>query len=184
MAADFPARIWIREPAIEGRPLKGGALNRAMALLAQAGDEITAIETTLGTDPAGSATDLLSRLGIRHARSGLRRGALRMIGDPNAGWFDFNGQVVQIGKSSASLFHGTETISFGTAYSVAPSVVLVRPIAKSTNTRCGNVELKSGSITTTGFQVLLKMWSSTSTWVDPNGALDNMGVIYMAIGGS
>lgn len=182
MAADYPANLWIRDPVLEGRKLRGGGLNRAMELLGQCRDEVTAVETALGTDPAGSATNLLSRLAIRHARSGLPRGRVQAVVDPNAGWFNVAGLNVQIGISGA-LSTEDATITFASGYTIAPSMILVRYVMHATDKLLGETQLKPGSVTTTDFHTLTRNFSSTDVWGSPS-ITKRYHVIYMAIGGS
>jgi hypothetical protein len=180
--ANFPSNIWIRDPIIEGRKIKGGGLNRGMELLVQARDEITAIETALGTDPAGSVTNLMTRLAVRHARSGLPRGKIQISNEPNSGWFNVSGFNVQIGITGALQQHDN-TITFATAYSVAPSFVVARYVGHASDKLCGQCCVKKGSITTTDFHVLTKNFNTSDAWGNPTSS-SRFYVIYAAFGGS
>jgi hypothetical protein len=182
MAADFPSNIWIRDPIIEGRKIKGGGLNRGMELLAQARDEITAIETALGTDPAGSVTNLLTRLAVRHARSGLPRGKVQAVPEPSAGWFSVNGLNYQFGITGVV---GTSvvTIFYPTSYTVAPSIIVANYVAHATDLFVGESQVVKSSIGTSSFQVQSQNFNSTNVWGAPT--LSNRCYIHwVAIGGS
>lgn len=179
--ADFPGNIWIRDPVIEGRPLKGGALNRAMALLKQCRDEITAIETALGTDPAGTAATVLARLAVRHSKSGIPRGRLYSVGN-GTGWFTHGGLNVQIGITGA-ISGSTIVVTYPQAYTVAPSGILSRYVVHETDLLCGECQTESDQITTTSFRLMLRNFNAAGTFTIPSGS-NRCYAIWMAIGGS
>ena len=185
--ADFPNNIWVRDPVIAGRPRKGGALTRAMQLLGQCRDEITAIETKLGTSIAASASTLASRLDMRHAPSGLRRGKLHLLRQPNAsvgiyngveGWFEGFDTYVQFGRTG-TLTAAQNTITFAKSYSVAPTYIMAQYMNASTAVM-GDVQVLYDQTTTTTFKIYGKQFSGSS-WVD---ATSNWRCLYMAWGGT
>lgn len=180
--ADYPTNLWIRDPVLEGKKIKGGGLNRAMELLGQARDEITAIETALGTDPAGSVATLLARLDVRHAKCGIPRGRVLYQPDPNAGWFDVLGTNVQIGVSGA-VNSADFLVSFATSYTHAPSIIVAAFVLHESDLVLGEAQLKAGSLDTGGFHVLGKVFNAANAWVDPGASPLRYRVIYMAIGG-
>jgi hypothetical protein len=185
--ADFPTNLWIRDPVISGRPYPGGALTRAMQLLGQCRDEITAIETKLGTDVAGTAATLAAFLDMRHAPSGLRRGKAHLLRQPNTspgiyktakGWFEGFDTYIQVGRTG-TLTAAQNTITFSTAYSVAPVYVIAQYMNASTAVM-GDVQVLHDQTTTTTFKVYGKQFSGAS-WVD---ATANWRCQFIALGGS
>lgn len=196
MAADFPTNLWIRDPVIDGRPYAGGALNRAVALLAQCRDEITAIETKLGTNPHGSAASLAARLAVHHAPSGLRRGQVRALRGPNAvgaarsnieNWWTGSATYVQI--DSVSSTSTTTTITFPSAYFAGNPPLYV--VAKfwdnaltSTSGLTGYCQVLYDSITTTQFQVVTKRIKTDGTWENAGTSGVAFRISYIAVGGA
>lgn len=180
--ADFPTDIWLRDPIISGKVLSGGGLNRGMALLKQARDEITAIETALGTDPAGSATDLVTRLAKRLSPSGIPRGRVYGMFSGGKGWFSHAGFNIQFGYSGP-FTAAKNTITYPTAYSSAllkPTHILVKFVAPAAG-RCGDCQLLYDTIGQTTFKVYGREWSTGHAWVD---AVSNWYCHWVAVGGS
>lgn len=83
MAASFPGAIKSFSAIVNG------VTKLVAALFNSPYDEITAIETELGTDPAGSATDLKTRLAISLNDSGTVKGLTTAMPTKiyDSGWF-------------------------------------------------------------------------------------------------
>jgi hypothetical protein len=184
--ADFPANIWLRSPVIGGRAFAEGELTRATALLAQARAEVAAIETALGTLPKGSAADLAARLAVRHSKSGIPRGRLwASTGGPALGpigWYTRGAQRVQIGLSGPYQA-AAQTINWPTAYTVAPSAVLVNYVCHGTDKLLGTVQADPSTFSTTQFKIVAQNFSTTNVWGAPS-VTARFYVIWLAIGGS
>jgi hypothetical protein len=198
MAADFPTNLWIRDPVIDGRPYPGGALNRAMALLSQGRDEITAIETKLGTVVRGTAASLAARLAMHHAPSGLRRGQVRALRGPNTvggakssieNWWTGSATYIQADSVAATTL--TTTITFPTAYFAGqpPQYIIAKfwdNALNSVSGLAGSCQVLYDSITVTQFQVKTRRQLTTGLWEDlgARGAFDTGRIAYIAIGGA
>jgi hypothetical protein len=196
--SDFPTSIWMREPVIDGRPYPGGALNRAMALLSQARDEITAIETKLGTNVHGSAASLATRLAVHHSPSGIRRGNVYSLRGPNSvggaratveDWWLGGSTYMQVGQNAFHLTT-TGTITFPSAYFAGnpPQYVICKYMTQdsgigSTLGKVGSAQALYDSITVTQFQFVAKQIISGGTWQNA-GSGDDYTINWIALGGA
>lgn len=195
MSADFPTNLWIREPVIDGRPIVGGGLNRAMTLLAQARDEITAIETKLGTNVHGSAASLAARLAVHHSPSGLRRGNVYSLRGPNTvggakasveNWWIGGTTYIQAGVSSFNTT-GIQTAFFPGAYFAAnpPQYVIAKFSEPGSVTNFpGSVQVLYDSITITQFQLYAKKMKAGGAWQDAGTGGITYEVNWIALGGA
>lgn|SRR5678815_257759 len=193
MSADFPTNLWIREPVIDGRTVPGGGLTRAMALLSQARDEITAIETKLGTDIRGTAASLAARLAVHHSQSGIRRGNVYSLRGPNVvggakasaeNWWQGGTVYIQVGQN---FFSGvtTGTITYPTAYFAGnpPQYVICKYFNSTGSGKVGSVQAIYDTITVTTFQFVCKQIVSGGTWQNA-GAGEDYDVNWIAFGGA
>jgi len=160
MVADFSGEFWIREPVIDGKT----KLNRAMELLGQCRDEITAIETVLGTGLKGSSADLATRLATRISPSGILRGQVYALRGPNADptslfslakWRTGGNTYVQFGQS-ALISDALETITFTRAYFTGlPPAIVIAQYGSTANSGhpLGDIQVARDQITITNFKV-------------------------------
>lgn len=196
MAADFPSALWLREPVIDGRPYPGGALNRAMALLSQARDEITAIETKLGTNVHGSAASLAARLAVHHSPSGIRRGNVRALRGPNTvggakasveDWWIGGTTYIQAGVSSFNTT-GIQTATFPNSYFAGnpPQYVIAKFGARGSAGPdvVGSVQVVYDTITVTTFQFYAKKMTTAGAWQDAGTGGITYEVNWLAFGGA
>jgi len=195
MAADFPTNLWIREPVIDGRVVPGGGLTRAMALLSQARDEITAIETKLGTNVHGTATDLAARLAVHHSPSGIRRGNVRALRGPNTvggakatieDWWIGGTTYIQAGLTSFNTT-GIQTAFFPSAYFAGnpPQYIIAKFAEPATVTNfCGSVQVLYDSITVSQFQLYAKKMKAGGLWQDAGTGGVTYDVHWLAFGGA
>ena len=191
--ADYPTNLWIRDPVVDGRPYPGGALNRAIALLVQARDEVTAIETELGTNPAGTsgdkAADVAARIAKRGSKSGLMRGRIISAlasnaspGTPNDAdgwWNDSDSDRCQFGFAGP-FTSSPQTISYGRAYTIAPNFVLAFYVAGVGQDRVGQLQPVIDKVFTTTFKVRAREITAAGGWVD---AVSQWAVCWLACGG-
>lgn len=192
MSADFPSKLWVRDPVVDGRPLSGGALNRAIALLAQCRDEVAAIETALGTNVHGSAASLAARLNVHHSPSGLRRGFVYALRGPNPvgaakgnaeNWWQGGNTYIQVGSNASTTT--VTTITFPTAYFAGnpPSYVIAKYHNQNLTGLIGSVQVLYDSITTTQFQTTAKQIKSDGTW-QAAGSGESYKINWIAFGGA
>lgn len=188
---DFSADFWIREPVIDGET----ALNRAMALLDQCRDEIEAIETALGTDPAGNQTDLLTRLSKRVSKSGILRGAVHAYRGPNndptslfsvTNWRQGGSTYVQFGIDG--LFSvASPSVTFGRSYfsALGPNIVIAQWVNRDlTINPLGDIQVHRDTIDETGFECDAFQFTDAGglgTWAAAGSA--NFYIGYIALGG-
>lgn len=178
--------LWLREPAIDGQT----ALNECLRRTDDARKNVQAIETALGTVIRGSAANLVTRLSYRLSKSGIGRGQCYPLRPPNtvAGtligvkdWFERSPVNYQFGQVSVALGVGTTTVTYPSAYAVAPNIIIAGFVADDTAKRCGQVQIVHDLITTTTFTVVAKAFWAGGTWREPDFAYK---VLFVAIGGS
>ena len=179
--------IWIRDPVIDGLT----PITRAMDLLDQARKEVQAIQNILGTDVAGSATDLATRLSKRLSPAGIGRGralplrsANTVAGtfEPVAGWYTGKTLFYQFGKSAQTSGVSTVTITYTQAYfpGFEPKIVIAKYVANSAHPDVGAAQLDKTSITDTQFDVTVQGWRSDASWGQPDRSFN---ILWIAIGG-
>ncbi len=175
----------VRDPVHDGFT----KLNDAMALLDHYRKEAQAIENVLGTDVAGSETNLATRLAERMAPSGIGRGICvpaRQIVAAGAnnqyeGAFKSHGPVIyQIGEHLGETSNNF-LVTFTSSYTVAPDYVIAKYVTTDNSKRCGEIQVAHDTITTTQFRCRAKAFDSSKDWGNP---ADKFHVIWIAFGGS
>ncbi len=185
-SVDSPG-IWVRDPVIDGVT----KLNEAMRLLDQARKEVQAIENVLGTDVAGSETDLTTRLNRRLSPCGLQRawihqlrGVNPTVGTYNNGenWYQGGTVYVQMGVYNISLVQAKHTITYQKAYFTALPPEVIVCCMQTSNQRVAVCQLDVTSLSSlTAFQVGVRGYSSSGSW----GFADTLAhrIIWIAFGG-
>lgn len=195
--ADYASYLYLRKPLIEGRRYKAGGLNETLRQLAQLREEVTAVETALGTNPQGSAASVAARLDVRHAKCGLRRGQVFQARSANrvtnSGydvmlWFDGGDRYVQWGLAGPYTTTGVKTITYPKAYfsTLRPDLILAAFVSSSSDAnkeKCGDVQVIYDQITDTTFKVQGRGYTGAAgaaTWGD---ATNGWYALWVAYGG-
>lgn len=74
--ADFPTRVFLRPPLVDGIQVPGGGLNAAVRRIQACRSEIQAVETLLSTGLRGDHSTLAARIDRRIAPNGIPIGQL------------------------------------------------------------------------------------------------------------
>lgn len=151
MAASYPGAIKSFSAVVNG------VTKLVAALFNSPYDEITAIETELGTDPAGSATDLKTRLAVGMNDSGtLKMTALDAVVSIAKG-----GTGVALIQRGRATVNDGDTVTFPTSFGDTNYTLLISINSTDDTNMWWNV----GSRSATGFTIQMNANAREISWL-------------------